>query len=461
MSKRNFILLIIVLIIIILAVFGFLFFNKPSGQSGGNTTGTNFFSQFNPFANVKPKTPVTTPVQTPTTTPTTTSTLNLKLKEVSSMPIAGFTIFSKERLVPVVTATTSSTTPPSAPLLNQGGEGGGNSSSATKKTTIKTTKPTAPPTEMALALRYAAKATGNIYETFADTIQEGQFSTTTIPEVYDAYFGNNGNSVVMRYLSGDEETIETFLGTLPKEIFGADTIANNQITGSLLPNNIKSISLSPDTSSMFYLFDSGDSMIGTTLNFTTNKKVQIFTSPFTEWSSGWGNSKIITLTTKPTSGIPGYVYEMDQTGKNLNQTLGNINGLTALPSPDGKFILYGDNSLNLNIYNKSTNTSTLLGVKTLPEKCVWNSGSTTVYCAVPKAIPVNQYPDAWYQGEVSFNDQFWKINVGTGNTTMLVDPITMPGGQEIDGIKLAVDSAENYLFFVNKKDSYLWEFSLK
>jgi hypothetical protein len=368
-------------------------------------------------------------------------------------------MFSKERLVPVVatTQTTPSTTQTSTSTTTTA-----STTPSTKVITKKaTTKPVAPPTEMALALRYVAKATGNIYETFADTIQEGQFSTTTIPEVYDAYFGNNGNSVAMRYLQNDGETIATFIGNLPKEIFGADMVANNKIMGSLLPNNIKSISLSPDGSSMFYLFDSGDDMIGTTLNFATNKKVQIFDSPFTEWSSVWGNSKTITLTTKPASGIPGYVYEMDQKGKNFNQILGNINGLTTLESPDGKLLLYGDDGLNLSVYNINTNTSTLLGVKTMPEKCVWSDDSATIYCAVPKYIPALQYPDAWYQGEVSFDDQFWKIDIATGNTTMLVDPITMPDGQKIDGIKLAVDSGENYLFFVNKKDSYLWEFSLK
>ena len=44
---------------------------------------------------------------------------------------------------------------------------------------------------------------------------------------------------------------------------------------------------------------------------------------------------------------------------------------------------------------------------------------------------------------------------------MLIDPMTVLGGEEIDGIKLATDEGENYLFFVNKKDSYLWEFNLK
>ena len=101
-----------------------------------------------------------------------------------------------------------------------------------------------------------------------------------------------------------------------------------------------------------------------------------------------------------------------------------------------------------------------MGVKTLPEKCVWGNTSTTVYCAVPRNVPNNQYPDSWYQGEVSFSDQIWKIDATNGNTTMLVDPLAISGGEDIDGIKLALDNAGNYLFFVNKKDSFLWEFNL-
>jgi hypothetical protein len=201
-------------------------------------------------------------------------------------------------------------------------------------------------------------------------------------------------------------------------------------------------------------------MIGTTMNFLSNKKVQIFDSPFTEWSGWWGSTKTISLTTKPASTIPGYVYQMDQNGKNFSEALGDINGLTTLASPDGKLILYGDNNLNLSVYNTSTNTSTTLGVKTLPEKCTWNNSGSTIYCAVPRSIPDGQYPDSWYQGEVSFSDILWRIDVKTGNTDMLVDPLTVSGGEDIDGIKLAVDSAESYLFFVNKKDSYLWEFNL-
>ncbi len=446
MSKRNFILLIITLVIATIAVLGFLYFRKGTTDTTGDTGGTNFFAQFNPFGNNKPTPPVVTPpvdvsgYQPPVEMP------DLELKKVSSMPIAGFTVFMKERLkeVPVVVPVTPPTeTPPTISI---------------KKTAAK---PTPPPTEFVPALRYVDKATGNVYQTFVDKIEERKFSTTTIPKVHEAYFGNRGQSVIMRYLKADERTIETFVGALPKEILGGDSTEDNEIKGYFLPKNVRDVSLSPDGSKMFYLFDSGDGIVGTTLSFLDNKKVQIFDSPFTEWLSWWGGSKKITLSTKPSANIPGYMYTLDLNNKNLTKTLGDINGLTTLASPNEKLTLYANNTLSLSIYFTDTRNSNTVGVKTLPEKCVWNKTGDTLYCAVPKSIIGTSYPDAWYQGEISFNDQLWKIDAKSGNTTLVLDPANFTNGEEIDGIKLALDEGENYLFFVNKKDSFLWKLELK
>ena len=86
-----------------------------------------------------------------------------------------------------------------------------------------------------VALRYVDRATGNIYQTFADKIEEKKFSSTIIPMVYEAFFGNNGNSVIMRYLKQDAKTIITFVGALPKEFLGADTTSDTEIKGAFLP----------------------------------------------------------------------------------------------------------------------------------------------------------------------------------------------------------------------------------
>jgi len=402
------------------AVWGFLYFRQNASSPGGDTTGTNFVSQFNPFGRPAAERPAAEVGGTETDlTPGNTGIGTLKLKKISSMPIAGFTVFSK-------------------------------ATSGTGKT------------EFIPALRYVARATGNVYQTFADRIEEKKFSATIIPMVQEAFFGNKGESVIMRYLKADAKTIITFVGTLPKEPLGADTIGNNEIKGIFLPEDTKDISLSGDTFSAFYLFSSGNNLIGTTFNLVTKKRAQIFDSPFTEWLSSFPNNKMITFTTKPAFGIPGYMYALDPNNKNYNfyEVLGKIKGLTALPSPDGKLILYSDDTLSLSVYHPDTKVSSLLGVKTLSEKCVWNSTSSVIYCSVPKLPDLVPYPDSWYQGEVSFADQVWKIDIKTGNATIVADPGTV-GREDIDGTKLMLDDGENYLFFVNKKDSFLWELGLR
>ncbi|MCE9549254.1 hypothetical protein K8Q98_02535 [Candidatus Nomurabacteria bacterium] len=264
----------------------------------------------------------------------------------------------------------------------------------------------------------------------------------------------------MRYLNTDNVTIETFLGNIPKEVLGADTSGENEIKGSFLPQNITDMSIAPDGLKAFYLLNIGESGVGTSLTLADNKKNQIFDSPFTEWLSLWPNSKMITLTTKPSGTVLGYMYMIDPVVKKLVKVLGDIAGLTTLASPNAKLVVFSNNNLQLSTYDIATKISTSLGVRTLSEKCVWNKLSIIVYCAVPKSISTAVYPDAWYKGEVSFSDQIWKIDTTNGNTEMLIDPSLVDGGEEVDGIKLGLDENEQYLFFVNKKDSILWELKL-
>ena len=513
MSKRNFILLIIVLIIALIVIFGFLYSRPETTVPEDESGGTNFISRFNPFGNSGTPTPpsanspvdLSDPIQPPVEEIPTE-----KLQKISSMPTAGFGFFIKERLkeIPIVVPIINSGIPYSfgTTTLKDGSTGEavkeiqrflnntqnlsleldgildmeivsnglvadgivGAKTKAMMYSSVNqitgTKKPTPPPTEFVTAIKYIDKATGNIYQTFLDKVEERKFSATIIPKVYEAYLANNkskkGMSVIMRYLKTDDKTIETFLGTLPVEVLGGDT-ESNQIKGSFLPNDINDISISPDTTKIFYLLNVGNNVVGTILNLLDNKKIQVFDSPFTEWLSFWPNSNMITLTTKPSWNVPGHMYTINPGTKSFSRVLSDVNGLTTLTSPNGKLVLYGNNNLTLSIYNMSTKTSIVLGARTLPEKCVWGSGSDVVYCAVPKLINFGQYPDTWYQGEISFDDQIWKINVANGNATMILDPILVPGGEDLDGIKLALDVSGKYLLFVNKKDSYLWKLDLE
>ncbi|MFA4975588.1 MAG: hypothetical protein WC839_02305 [Candidatus Paceibacterota bacterium] len=447
MSKRNLILLIIILTTLIIGGFIVFYFYQKINTGGDTTSGTNFFADFLPFGKSKNITPKDTTSPTNVSgyiPPTETETSIIKLKKISSFPIAGFGIFMKERFKDVMAPDPNATPQNLGEIVDP----------------IDPNPPTTE-TEIVPAIRYVRKSNGNIYQTFADKIDERKFSSTVIPTVYEAFFGNNGESVLMRYLKKDNQTIETFLSTLQKEYLGADSVGINEVNGYFLPENVSDLSISSDMKKVFYLFNSKDTTIGNTVSLEDTTKIQVFDSSFSEWLSSWPSTNMITVTTKPSYATPGFMYAIDPTKKDFNKVLGGINGLTTLTSPSETMVLNSDNTLSLSIFNKETGVSSSLDLQTLPEKCVWGTASDVIYCAVPKSISGTEYPDSWYQGETSFSDQIWKIDVESRNTTMISDLSSVDGTEDIDGIKLSLDENQNFLFFVNKKDSYLWELQLK
>ncbi len=416
MTRRNFILLVIVLILTAIFLFWFFYLRpRPINTTPGETGG--FFSSLNPFGKTKVVTPPTNNgnnTDNGENPPPTNTEETKKLTKVSSMPIAGYTPFEKEKVL---------------------GEFYG-------------------------ALRYVDRATGNIYQTFTDEIRERKFSNTIIPTVYEALFANDGNTVVMRYLKKDGNTIQTFVGNLPIEKLGDDSIITNDVQGTFLPDNVVDLSVSPDASKLFYLLNTGDNVSGIILNLKDSKKTQVFDSPFTEWLSSWGGEKSIILNTKASGVAPGFVYSLETNRRIPVKLVGDIAGLTALPNTTGKILLLSDSNLSLSTYNTQTRERISLGLNTLAEKCTWDSAGLIIYCAVPEGLDFGTYPDSWYQGEVSFNDKIWKIDTETNTTTEIINPATETT-EKIDGIKLKLDNTEKHLFFVNKKDSFLWKLDLE
>jgi hypothetical protein len=147
----------------------------------------------------------------------------------------------------------------------------------------------------------------------------------------------------------------------------------------------------------------------------------------------------------------------------LTPLLKSVPGLTALLSPDATKVLYASSantSLLGFIYERSGAKTSPLPLTTLPEKCAWGvSGASVLYCAVPKSLPRVPYPDAWYQGLVSFDDRLWYFEPESGNSKLLVDP-GEEGGQAVDAVNFSVSPDGSYLLFINKKDGSLWGFDL-
>lgn len=428
--------------------FLFLFPQSKPAQIASNITAPNFFPFTKTPAVTVPEKPVDISGTGVEPIPTVTEQNTAIIKKISTFPVSGFGTFSREVFTQIPVSAPENTT-----------------TDIPQNTTDTKTpvKPTPPSTEFISSIRYANKADGNIYQAEISEANQRKFTSTIIPKIYEAFFTKKPNAVALRYLKEDNQTIQTFLGTLPEDLLGADSAGNDALKGSFLPENITDMSISPDGSQMFYLFNLNDTSVGMLSDGSGARKTQIFSSPFTSWLSQLPNPKLVTLTTKASDGLPGFMYTINTDKKDLTNILGNINGLTTLTSPSGRMVLYSSSTngnLSLNIYNVDTGTTNLLGARTLPEKCVWTKDSSTVYCAVPKFLDIVAYPDSWYQGLTSFSDEIWKIDTFSGSGSRLADPMSI-AGEEVDGIKLGLDDNEDYLFFINKKDNFLWELKTK
>ncbi|MFZ2303865.1 MAG: hypothetical protein WAV98_03710 [Minisyncoccia bacterium] len=320
-----------------------------------------------------------------------------------------------------------------------------------------------------VAARYIERGLGHIYETQLSTYAESRIVNETRSRIAEALWGNNGKGVVVRFT--DDKTG----GTIKTRILNIDTptvsFARSTSTESMpgaflrteeifLPDYIPFMATAEDgADKLFYLENGAEASTGSVATFKDADVSAIFNSSFTEWLPQFPNQKIITLTTKPSTMVPGYLYFIDIKTKALIKILADINGLTTLTSHDSRFVLYSETKGKapmLSIYNTDTKETRSLNLETLPEKCAWGrQNPSVVYCAVPRNLPPGDYPDQWYQGVIAFSDDLWEINALTLGTKKIMSPSDL-GAPFLDIINPILSSDDAYLLFMNKLSGTPW-----
>ncbi len=306
------------------------------------------------------------------------------------------------------------------------------------------------------------RATGHIFDLAYNSNSKNKISNTTIPKMHEALFSNDAKTVITRFLGSDNETIKTYSIALTDRIRNASTTKEELMLKdaklTLLPINIKELSLSPDKTKMAYLVDTqtGSKVVVSSLNGLT--ATTIFESDLKQWLLSWQDASRITLSTKPSGFSPGFSYLLNSGTGALSKLVGGKIGLTLLSSTDLSYHLLGIGGQRplLSIFNSKDQTETSLSLRTFPEKCSWNKvNKTSVFCFVPSNIETSTYPEGWYLGAISFSDNLWNINAPTGQTNLLSSPVSEVGTQ-IDAINPILSSDDKYLIFTNKKDLSLW-----
>lgn len=314
-------------------------------------------------------------------------------------------------------------------------------------------------------LRYIEKGNGNIKEIAFDETIPTSVTNTTITAIFDSFWSNDGESLIFKRLDGPNNVIQTIFGTINENLEAINSgVEIKKLDTTLLPQNILEVAVSPDKKRAVYMIREGENTIGVVSDFNktgpSNPKTQIWKSPIKEWSVSWPSLNSISLLTKPSSGIKGYLYSLGVgIGNQLEKIIGDVPGLTAIKSLTGEKLIYSETTgtgfLTYIIDNEEEGMD-IFPVRTIPEKCVFSKiNENVLYCGVPSLITGSKYPDSWYQGLVSFSDNIYKIDLDVNFSGIIAGREKM-GGEGVDLINPILSDDENYLAFINKKDSTPW-----
>lgn len=446
-SKRtSLIIIILVISLFVGGLIGFYFYtkNKNPGSTilGGQTNRTNFggYDPNNPNQDNNNNTGTSTPIIPKDNL---TEVIIPKLRQISDVPTAGTDFI----VTPVYEELPKNIEPTDS------------SATSTKTATKKIAKKLPKIIDTKTTIRYIERGTGHIYETATSTLEKTRISNTTEPKIYEAYFTDKGDNLILRGLIGSSDIVSTRYASLVLASTSDGDVKNMEIKD--LPIQMSQIAISPSKTQLFSVMESG--IRGLLSKIDGGSTVGLFDTPYKEWIPAWPEEKNILLTTKASAFAPGFSYLLNTQTKGVTRIIGNIYGLTALISPDLSKVIYSSSergTFTLNYFDRREDTISELSFKTLPEKCIWSKKENAVlYCAIPENIAFSTYPDVWYQGLINFSDSIWKIDIGTGEARLIMN-IQEESGEVIDVTNLYLSPSDDYLLFTNKIDLTLWGLQL-
>ncbi len=295
---------------------------------------------------------------------------------------------------------------------------------------------------------YIERQSGNVYSysTLVKTLT--RTSNKTLPGIQSASWLPNASLAFVRYLSGTTfSTINSY--ALPANGSG----------GFFLPQNLAGLAIS-STSVLTTVSGVNGSSVSVSRTNGTHSSA-LFTTPLSSVRVSFAGKNQYLVFTKPSASLAGDAFLVDAAGR-FSRIAGPRNGLVALASPSGKWVLISyvlENAMQMELISAATGASLPLPVATIADKCVWTNNAAALYCGIPVAPPAGGYPDDWYQGAVHFSDRIWKVDVA-GRYAQLVLDFNKETGTDADATALAVDPLGTTLVFVNKNDGSLWSYSL-
>lgn len=286
---------------------------------------------------------------------------------------------------------------------------------------------------------------GNLLYSDFQGKSQGKISNITIIGVIDAVWSPARDRSAVFYL--DQENVKGFIQASSTGV-------------SILPQNIKSFSWSPDGKSAAYFLQKDKKLELMTADSAGKNARVVFSTPILDARLAWVSAEKIEIKTAPSGLSDGFDFILSAKTGLLTRIFGPLSGLTTNWSQDGSKVLtsvsgLGGKEITSTVFNSLGREPEKLKIKTIAEKCAWASNKE-IYCAVPKFLPQGAVlPDDYLTGEVNTSDMILKINLEKNDTSFVF------AEGDFDVSDLIVTKAQDFLFFADRNDGNLWGLKLK
>ena len=226
-----------------------------------------------------------------------------------------------------------------------------------------------------------------------------------------------------------------------------------------LPDDIASLAVSPDGSSVAYLLLTTNGSTGYIANVDGTGSHALFTLPLSQVTLSWPSKNVLLVQSRPDANSPGIAFSVSTKTGTVSQLL-YAQGLSAMADAAFSTIIYqttANGSRLTYAHSTATGQDRALSFQPVPEKCAWSqTASSTLFCAAPvSSVPTN-YLDLWHQGLLNPPDSLFAFNTQTGATLALASPGSTDGGTTASISQVSVSPDGRYLLYITRGDKSLW-----
>lgn len=317
-------------------------------------------------------------------------------------------------------------------------------------------------------ITFVARSTGYVFTANPPTRTIVRQTNTLQPKIYSAYVGQDGY-IIERSIDADGNAT-TFVSQITAASTTAPKSSPSILAGKMFDPNIGALAVNPATHEIVYTTtDASGATSGYTSQWDGSAGKRLFTSPMSGWNIAWLSDGRIILWQKPADNTSGYAFTLQKDGS-LAKLLGPQFGLNILPSNGSSAVLVSSSvngTVSLYALASTTAEAKLLPIATVTDKCAWapaDAAATTsraivAFCAVPSSAPKGNYINDWYRGAVHTQDEWWKVDVKAG-TAEKVFGAGDDGYVGLDAIDPTIDSTGASVAFRNAEDDSLWVLKL-